>query len=337
MDSLTQIVLGAACGELVLGRKAGNKALFWGGVAGTIPDLDVVLNPFFSPVDQLFVHRGYSHSVFFAFLVAPMLGFLIRKIHPTSAARLRDWIVLSFCGIFTHPLLDAFTGYGTPLFLPFSDYRFDINSIFIIDPLYTLPFLFCIIMVLRAGRNHEARFSWAKRGVLISTAYLLFTVLTQQLNVHALRKSLEEKGIVPVKDMAFATPLNSFLSGYVADVDSGYYVSYRSVFDKSKPDFSFIPARKELLEKFGTVPDLEKLISFTKGFYLVDPQTDGLYLCDLRFGQMGGWVDPQAPFVFSFLLSSSDNGTLIVEKGNWRRARFEYFNTIWGRIFHEKK
>lgn len=41
MDSLTQIVLGAACGEAVLGRKIGNKALLFGAIGGTIPDLDV--------------------------------------------------------------------------------------------------------------------------------------------------------------------------------------------------------------------------------------------------------------------------------------------------------
>ena len=41
MDSLTQIVLGAAVGEVMLGRKVGNRAILWGAVAGTIPDLDV--------------------------------------------------------------------------------------------------------------------------------------------------------------------------------------------------------------------------------------------------------------------------------------------------------
>ena len=41
MDSLTQIVLGAACGEATLGKKIGNKALLFGAIGGTIPDLDV--------------------------------------------------------------------------------------------------------------------------------------------------------------------------------------------------------------------------------------------------------------------------------------------------------
>jgi len=41
MDSLTQIVLGGAIGELVAGRKMGNRAVLWGAIAGTIPDLNV--------------------------------------------------------------------------------------------------------------------------------------------------------------------------------------------------------------------------------------------------------------------------------------------------------
>jgi inner membrane protein len=40
LDSLTQIVLGAGIGELVMGRKIGNKAILLGAIAGTVPDLD---------------------------------------------------------------------------------------------------------------------------------------------------------------------------------------------------------------------------------------------------------------------------------------------------------
>ena len=43
MDSLTQVVLGAAVGEAALGKKIGNRAIVWGGIAGTIPDLDVLI------------------------------------------------------------------------------------------------------------------------------------------------------------------------------------------------------------------------------------------------------------------------------------------------------
>ena len=63
MDSLTQIVLGAAVGEAVLGRKIGNKAILWGAIAGTIPDLDVLSKLFVDDVTANEWHRGFSHSI----------------------------------------------------------------------------------------------------------------------------------------------------------------------------------------------------------------------------------------------------------------------------------
>jgi len=76
MDSITQIVLGGAIGELVAGKKLGNKAILWGAVAGTIPDLDVFLRVFYHPIDAALVHRGFSHSLLFALLPGPTLGYL---------------------------------------------------------------------------------------------------------------------------------------------------------------------------------------------------------------------------------------------------------------------
>ncbi|RAJ11340.1 inner membrane protein [Arenibacter echinorum] len=60
MDSLTQIVLGAAVGEAVLGKKVGNKAMMYGAIAGTIPDLDVMANYVTDTVTAIEWHRGFT-------------------------------------------------------------------------------------------------------------------------------------------------------------------------------------------------------------------------------------------------------------------------------------
>ena len=67
MDSITQIVLGAACGEAVLGKKIGNKALLFGAIGGTIPDLDVFTSRWLysNEIDIMAAHRGFSHSIVF--------------------------------------------------------------------------------------------------------------------------------------------------------------------------------------------------------------------------------------------------------------------------------
>ncbi|MEN8957305.1 MAG: metal-dependent hydrolase [Flavobacteriales bacterium] len=79
MDSLTQIVLGAAVGEAVLGKKIGNKAMLWGAIAGTIPDLDVFIKLFADPITSTEMHRGISHSLIFSIAMAPILGWLVNK------------------------------------------------------------------------------------------------------------------------------------------------------------------------------------------------------------------------------------------------------------------
>ncbi len=79
MDSLTQVTLGAAVGEVVLGRKLGNRAMIWGAVAGTIPDLDVMANLVTDEISALAFHRGITHSFVFSAIAAPILGWLLHR------------------------------------------------------------------------------------------------------------------------------------------------------------------------------------------------------------------------------------------------------------------
>ena len=138
MDSLTQIVLGAACGEVVLGKKIGNKALFFGAIGGTLPDLDVFVGKWLysNEIQAMAFHRGFMHSIVFTVLAAFIFGWLVHKLY-NSGKRLhsttqKDWINLFFWSLFTHPILDCFTPYGTQLFAPFSSYRVALNNIAVI-------------------------------------------------------------------------------------------------------------------------------------------------------------------------------------------------------------
>ena len=90
MDSLTQIVLGAAVGEAVLGKKVGNKAMMWGAIAGTIPDLDVLSKLFLDAVTSNELHRGFSHSLLFSLLMAPLLGWGVCRLYRKKIATWKE-------------------------------------------------------------------------------------------------------------------------------------------------------------------------------------------------------------------------------------------------------
>jgi inner membrane protein len=87
MDSITQITLGAAVGELVLGRKVGNRAMMWGAIGGTIPDLDVLANFFLDPVHALAFHRGITHSIFFSILAAFPFAWIVHRLYRSETHR----------------------------------------------------------------------------------------------------------------------------------------------------------------------------------------------------------------------------------------------------------
>jgi len=147
MDSLTQVALGSAVGYAVLGNKVGRKAVLWGAILGTLPDLDVFL-PYGGSVEAFTYHRGFSHSFFVHLLISPLIVWLILKIHTGMQAYKTRWFWLVFLCLSTHALLDALTVYGTQLMWPLTEHPFAVSNMFIIDPLYTLPLLVGVISTL---------------------------------------------------------------------------------------------------------------------------------------------------------------------------------------------
>ena len=197
MDSLTQIVLGAACGEAVLGKKIGNRALLFGAIGGTIPDLDVFFGELLynNQIDAMAFHRGFMHSFLFAILAAVAFGILVFWVYNRgkrhNMTTRKDWIWLFFASIFTHPILDSFTAYGTQLFVPFSNQRVAFNNIAVADPLYTLPFLVALIIMMCFNRTSVKRRLFLKIGFGISSLYMLFTFMIKY-HVHGVyKKSLK--------------------------------------------------------------------------------------------------------------------------------------------------
>jgi len=143
MDSLTQLVLGSAVGEAVLGKKIGRKASLYGAVLGTLPDLDVFIPA--NPVNSFVEHRSWSHSILVLFVVAALLALFFIRWHKKDQIS-QDisygyWLFATYLILVTHPLLDWCTTYGTQLLWPLNNFPYGISNIFIIDPLYTLPLL----------------------------------------------------------------------------------------------------------------------------------------------------------------------------------------------------
>lgn len=113
------------------------------------------LRGFYHPIDAALIHRGFSHSLVFAILMGPLLGWLIHRLYKKRYEQ-KTWMWLFFLGIVTHPLLDIFTNYGTEFLWPFS-LRITFNTVFVIDPLYTVPFMITLLVALFMKRDNPKR------------------------------------------------------------------------------------------------------------------------------------------------------------------------------------
>lgn len=311
MDSLTQIVLGAAVGEAVLGKKVGNKAILWGAVAGTIPDLDVFCKLFFDAVTANEWHRGFSHSLVFSILLAPLLGGLVYRFYSKKESSWRGWTTLMFWSLFTHPLLDAHTTWGTQLFWPL-EYKISFKNIFVVDPLYTLPFLVFLLMTMFQKRGTEKRARWNYWGLAISSTYMILTLVFKWITYGVFLENLKRQEIEFSEIETKPTPLNSILWSANVATDKDYLIGYYSLLDTTKEiSFLKIPKNHYLLGALKEDPLIHRLIKLSKGWYTIEKKEDTLYFNDLRFGLMG--ISPEERrFVFRYELVN-DNGLRAIE------------------------
>ncbi|WP_111682929.1 metal-dependent hydrolase [Winogradskyella tangerina] len=290
MDSLTQIVLGAACGEAVLGKKIGNKALLFGAIGGTIPDLDVFVGAllFQNEIDAMLFHRGFMHSILFSILGAFLFGRLVHKLYDTGKRRQTttqtDWIKLFFWSLFTHPILDAFTPYGTQLFAPFSNYRVALNNIAVADPLYTAPFLLSLIILMFFNRKSQRRKFWLKLGIGLSSVYMILTLANKVYIDNVFKNSLTDQKIDFSRFSTQPAILNNILWYGIAETNESYYAGFYSLFDTSNQfsDWKEIPKKRSLKTK--DFEDLKGLAWFSNDYYNIEAISDSSYLYkDLRY------------------------------------------------------
>lgn len=354
MDSLSQIVLGAAVGEAILGKKIGNKAMVLGAIGGTIPDLDVIPGSLFmTPIEAMDFHRGISHSFLFS-AVAPLLvggvAFLFYKkgIHENKWYRaivgglpllcilflggiatyaavqesstsgiigsalvallfiiplflyiknkpkvietpsFMNWYWFFFGTFVTHILLDALTTYGTQLFLPFSNMRVELGSISIVDPLYTLPFLFFLLLAACMRRKSSARKITNNIGIVLSSAYLLWGIYAKTGMNQVVRNSLAKQQIEYKKYATTPTLFNTFLWSATVETDSSILVGAYSRFDP-KPEikkFTKFPKNQHLIAGHENDPHIQTLRRFHNDYYVLKPTADSstIQIIGLKWG-----------------------------------------------------
>ena len=331
MDSLSQIVLGAAVGNEVLGKKIGNKAILYGAIIGTIPDLDVFYGKFLDPLTATDIHRGFSHSTLFFLFISPILGWILQKVAHKKGVNFKEATLFSFLILQTHSLLDLFTTWGTQLLWPLET-RFSLQSIFVIDPLYTLPFLLFLILSMKKSRLDQKRRFWNRTGLIVSTSYLFFTLLVQSIVLQKFEKQLDLNKISYQEIVVKPSPFNIILWTTNVKVENGYYIGDYSFFDTKPIQFQFIPTQNELISNIEDAAVIEQLKRISEGWYCITQKENQLFFNDLRFGVMNTDKNDMH-FSFSYQITKENGEIKATELPNKNRAQAKkLLGKLWVRL-----
>ena len=286
MDSITQAVLGASIGGAVAGRTLGRAAFIGGALLGTLPDMDVVID-YGSAIANFTQHRGFSHSLLVLVPVGIVLALTFHRWKPQlSPAR---WLAFPLLILVTHPLLDSLTTYGTQLFWPFGP-PLGTTSIFIIDPLYTLPLLAAVIYGV--WKPPAPRLQGT--ALALSSLYLVWALGAQFLVDRRVGDELASQGLAEAPRMVQPMPFTTLLWRVTVLGEDERLEMVTGPLERDQPlTIERFPRNPTLFHRLASFPEGQRLIWFTDGFLDVFEHGDRLLATDIRLGVPGAH-----PFTF---------------------------------------
>ena len=268
-----------------------------GAGLGTLPDLDVFID-FGGAVENYTYNRGFSHSLFVLAPLSALLWLLLRRWWAPVRDKPLRWLAAISLALLTHPLIDAHTAYGTQLFWPLTVPPTSWATLFIIDPLYTLPLL---VGVLVAAINRKVSGTALRVGLVVSTIYVGWSWVAQATvsrNVEDALASMQLQG-APV--FLTPTPFNTLLWRAVVITDHGYLEGFDSLLvDEGTMRFTAYTSATDAIEGAGDIWAVSRLRWFAQDFVKAHIDNDRLVISDLRMGQ-------EPTYVFSHVVAARGN------------------------------
>ncbi len=294
-----------------------------GAALGTLPDLDVVID-YGSDVANFTYHRGFSHSLFVLAPFSVLLWGVLKGVWKPVGSAPKHWFFAITLSLVTHPLLDAHTVYGTQLWWPIPTNPIMWSTLFIIDPLYTLPILAAALLVLWRPRQASSR-TWLLAGLLLSQTYLIWSWVAKFQVTTKIQQSLDNRGIPNARFLSTPTPMNTLMWRAVVLTDNGYLEGLYSLpVDRGRIQWRSHEFNRNLLVDTQDIWAVDRLRWFTSDFVSAQQVGNRLVVTDLRMGTLypsyvfrhqvahfgpRGW-EPSEPMRESVELPTEDLGFL---------------------------
>ena len=333
MDSITHLFFGGAIAAAIAPKQHRRAALLAGMALNTLPDLDILPLAFFdSPVVRMTWHRSATHS----WLVLPFVAWAIwwffrRRGGRVAQSPVRWWWAILAC-LMAHPLLDSFTVYGTQLFWPLPMRPIMWSSLFIIDPVFTLPWLLAFAVAWLARERPLAQRALVG-GIVLGVGYIGWSLLAKSMVERDADRALAAMGLADAPRFSVPTPFNTLLWRVVAMTPGGFVEGERSIVaDHGSMRFSGHPSNVQALGEAADLPVVRRLAWFNHGFMQARVVEGELILADLRMGQ-------EPDYSFNFAVAREGNGGWIAldpprqPKFEWKMRRG--WGDLWNRIWRQ--
>jgi inner membrane protein len=208
---------------------------------------------------------------------------------------LRDHRWLTYLTVYlcfaTHAMIDAMTVYGTRIFWPIYPDPVGVGSVFIIDPVYSLPLIFVVVWAFFKS-DWTQRFGRWVGGVLVATsAYMLLSVGIQAYVEQRAEQIFASQGEVPEKIFAIAAPFSIALWKVIGLDEDRYQNLYLSLFDgDQEPEIYTHSRHPELVACVQNSDAYRKLDWFSRGFNRAEMVDGKVVVSDLRMGLTPGYA-----------------------------------------------
>jgi inner membrane protein len=313
LDSLTHIVLGAAIADLTTGRRLGKRAMLYGAVLGTLPDMDVAVGAFMSDIDKIIFHRGITHSMLFWMVMAPVCGWVISRLEAGSGIGFIKAAFISFLILFSHALIDSFTSYGTRLLIPITSEAYAFSTIAIIDPFFSIWLWIAVPWVVFRRLDFELRKKILTSALIICHLYLAGTIINKVYVDSQLQRVFARQSEEVTRFTSKPGLFSNLLWRGVAETENGYYTAYYALLaGPDETEIRFEKKNHNLIQHINDSRAVRRLIDVTDGYFTVEQANDSLFVNDLRFGRISEWAKDDTPYAFSYKLVESEESTDIL-------------------------
>ncbi len=332
MDSLTHLFLGGAIAAAIAPAQHRRAALLAGALLHSLPDIDVLpLLLSDDPIVRMTWHRGATHSLLMLPFVACGLWAWFRTRGGRVAQAPARWFWVFMLTLLAHPLVDAFTVYGTQLWWPLPLQPAMWSSVFIIDPMLTIwPLLACVVAWIAPMRQlaHRALLT----ALALSALYLGGSLWAKGLVERDAQRAFAVLGLADAPRFSVPMPFTILLWRVVAMTPDGFVEGERSlVADRGPMVMRRYRSDTHALAAVREYQSVERLHWFSRGFLKAEQRHGELVLSDLRMG-----AEPDYSFRFAVAERRGTGWREIPPRQlRWPWQASRRLGAMWERIWRE--